>query len=613
LGEQSNSGLSHSEAQGPQPNGTAQDGGSLDNAPARPFVWPVDAAPRVTNSIDRFIARTHIAYFSMEIAVRPEMHTYAGGLGVLAGDTARSCADLELPVVFVTLVSRAGYFRQQLDDNGRQTEQPDWWAPEDWCVALHAMVAIDIENKPVWIRPWLYIHSTSHGHQIPILLLDTDLHQNSDENRKLTHHLYGGDDAYRLKQEIVLGIGGYRVLRSLGFNLHTYHLNEGHAALLTLELLNRYHVPQQDVRPGESQYELGEIRERCVFTTHTPVEAGHDRFSYELFEILLPGAVALDELRYLAGAERLNMTQLALNLSGYVNGVARRHAETARHMFPGYRVHAITNGVHVGTWIHPSFARLFDHHIPQWQHEPEVLVRGLQLPEDAVWQCHQEAKSDLVDLVRNSTGIVLDPAVPIFGFARRMTGYKRPLLLFDNLDRLAAIASRHPMQVVLAGKAHPRDGDGKEAIRELHDLAGRLTGKVTCVFLANYDMHLAKTLVAGSDIWLNTPLPPLEASGTSGMKAALNGVLNFSVLDGWWIEACIEGVTGWSIGNDGDSAPPEVHAAALYEKLENVILPLFYTEPARWRGMMKQSIGTIGYYFNSQRMMRRYATEAYLR
>ena len=235
------------------------------------------------------------------------------------------------------------------------------------------------------------------------------------------------------------------------------------------------------------------------------------------------------------------------------------------------------------------------------------------LPEDAVWQCHQEAKSDLVDLVRNSTGIVLDPAVPIFGFARRMTGYKRPLLLFDNLDRLAAIASRHPMQVVLAGKAHPRDGDGKEAIRELHDFAGRLTGKVTCVFLANYDMHLAKTLVAGSDIWLNTPLPPLEASGTSGMKAALNGVLNFSVLDGWWIEACIEGVTGWSIGNDGDSAPPEAHAAALYEKLENVILPLFYTEPARWRGMMKQSIGTIGYYFNSQRMMRRYATEAYLR
>ena len=362
----------------------------------------------MTSSIDHFIAKSHIAYFSMEIAIRPEMHTYAGGLGVLAGDTARSCADLEIPIVFVTLVSRAGYFRQELDDDGRQTEQPDWWEPQRWCVALHAMVAVDIESKPVWIRPWLYIHSSSHGNQLPILLLDTDLEQNSDENRKLTHHLYGGDDTYRLRQEIVLGIGGYRVLRALGFDLHTYHLNEGHAALLTLELLNRYHLPPEDVRPDESPYELAEIRERCVFTTHTPVEAGHDRFSYELFETLLPDAVALDELRHLAGAERLNMTQLALNLSGYINGVARRHAETARHMFPGYRVHTVTNGVHVGTWTHASFVRLFDRLIPQWRHEPEVLVRALQLPADEVWNCHQEAKSDLIDHVQKLTGIALD-------------------------------------------------------------------------------------------------------------------------------------------------------------------------------------------------------------
>ncbi len=475
------------------------------------------------------------------------------------------------------------------------------------------MVAVDIENKPVWIRPWLYIHTSPHGHQIPILLLDTDLEQNSNENRKLSHHLYGGDDAYRLRQEIVLGMGGYRVLRALGFDVHTYHLNEGHAALLTLELLNRYHMPPEDVRPGESPYELAEIRERCVFTTHTPVEAGHDRFSYELFEGLLPDVVAPDELRRLAGAERLNMTQLALNLSGYINGVARRHAETARHMFPGHRVHTVTNGVHVGTWTHASLARLYDRQFPQWQHEPEVLVRALQLPEEAVWNCHQEAKADLIAYVRKLTGTSLDPAKLIIGFARRMTGYKRPLLLFDDLDRLAAIASQHPLQVVMAGKAHPRDGAGKETIRELHDLAARLAGKITCVFLTNYEMEMAQTLVAGADVWLNTPLPPLEASGTSGMKAALNGVLNLSVLDGWWIEACVEGITGWSIGNDGDTAPYEAHAAALYEKLERIVLPLYYLEPVRWRGMMKQSIGTIGYYFNSQRMMRRYATEAYLR
>ena len=326
--------------------------------------------------VDPFLQRTHIAYFSMEIAVRPEMHTYAGGLGILAGDTARSCADLELPVVFVTLVSRAGYFRQEIDADGRQTEQPDWWEPERWCTPLDAMVAVDIEGKPVWIRPWLYVHTCPHGHRIPILLLDTDLDQNGKEHRTLTHHLYGGDETYRLKQEIILGIGGIRILRALGFELHTYHLNEGHAALLTLDLLNRWRIPPEELISGEPHYDIAEVRERCVFTTHTPVEAGHDRFSYELFERLLPEFVDLDPLKGLAGDDQLNMTRLALNLADYVNGVARRHAETTRQMFPGYRIHAVTNGVHVGTWTHAAFAHLYDANFPRWQHEPEVLVRG---------------------------------------------------------------------------------------------------------------------------------------------------------------------------------------------------------------------------------------------
>ena len=567
----------------------------------------------MTSPIDPFLTRTHIAYFSMEIAVRPEMHTYAGGLGVLAGDTARSCADLEIPVVFVTLLSRAGYFRQEIDADGRQVEQPDWWEPGHWCTALNAMVAVDIENRPVWLRPWLYVHTCPHGHQIPILLLDTDLEQNSSDDRTLTHYLYGDGEAYRLKQEIILGIGGTRLLRALGFDLHTYHLNEGHAALLTLELMGRHHLPPDDMRPGELAYDLAPVRACCVFTTHTPVEAGHDRFSYELFERLLPGGVEPDELRHLAGTDQLNMTQLALNLSGYINGVARRHAETARHMYPGYRVHAVTNGVHAGTWTHPGFARLFDVHIPRWLHEPELLVRAQQLPDDEIWTAHQDAKADLVALVSKTTGSALDPAQVIIGFARRMTGYKRPHLLFEDVGRLMAIASRHPFQVVMAGKAHPRDLEGKEAIRQLHELAHRLSGKITCVFLPDYDMRMAQTLVAGTDIWLNTPLPPLEASGTSGMKAALNGVLNLSVLDGWWVEACVEGVTGWAIGDDGDATAAQQHAAALYEKLEGTVLPLYYSDPTKWRWMMKQSIGTIGYYFNSQRMMRRYASEAYLR
>lgn len=564
-------------------------------------------------SIGPFLSRTHIAYFSMELAVRPEIHSYSGGLGILAGDTARSCADLELPVVFVTLLSRAGYFRQEIDETGRQIEKPDWWDVERWCTPLNAMVAIEIATKPVWIRPWLYIHICPHGHQIPILLLDTQLDQNAENDRSLTHYLYGGDDAYRLKQEIILGIGGIRILQALGFDIHTHHLNEGHAALLTLDLLNRWRVAPEDLAPEEPPYDVAEVRARCVFTTHTPVEAGHDRFSYDLFEGLLPGFVDLDSLKHLAGDDWLNMTRLALNLAGYVNGVARRHAETTEHMFPGYRIHAVTNGVHVGTWTHPAFAALYTANIPQWQHEPEVLVRALQLPDDRIWECHRAAKDDLVQLVRTSTGAVLDPDVLTIGFARRMTGYKRPLLLFDDLARLTALARKHPLQLVMAGKAHPHDEPGKEAIRRLHELCRQLQGEVTCVFLADYEMRLAMTLVAGSDVWLNTPLPPLEASGTSGMKAALNGVLNLSVLDGWWIEACVEGVTGWAIGHDGGASDEQKTATALYDKLEHTVLPLYYAEPAQWRGMMKQAIGNIAYYFNSQRMMRRYATEAYLR
>ena len=560
--------------------------------------------------LDHFASHAHIAYFSMEIALRSEIHTYSGGLGVLAGDTVRSCADLELPVVFVTLVSRAGYFRQEIDADGRQSEHPDWWEPERWCTPLNAMVAVNIEDRPVWVRPWLYIHTCPLAYDIPVLLLDTDLEQNSSEDRSLTHSLYGGDDAYRLKQEIILGIGGTRLLRALGFEIRTYHLNEGHAALLTLELLNQNRrAADQDSSDGA--YEIGPVREACVFTTHTPVEAGHDRFSYDLFERFLPGFIPHDTLKRYAGAGDLNMTRLALNLSEYINGVARRHAQTTEKMFPGYRIRAVTNGVHVGTWAHDAFARLYDSNFASWRHEPEILVRALQLPDDEIWRCHQTAKADLIELVRKAKGISLDPNLPVIGFARRMTGYKRPLLLFSDLKRLRDMAARHPFQVVMAGKAHPKDFEGKEAIRGLHEVLGQLAGQVAGVYLPDYNLDVAKILTAGCDVWLNTPQPPMEASGTSGMKAALNGVLNLSTLDGWWIEAHIEGVTGWSIGTD-DVGSHEDDAKELHEKLSGTVLPLFYDDPARWRAMMKQSIGNIASYFNSQRMMRRYASEAYL-
>ncbi len=566
------------------------------------------------NPIEPFLQRTRIAYFSMEIALRPEMHTYAGGLGVLAGDTARTAADLELPMVFVSLVSRAGYVRQEIDAAGRQVTKANPWEPDTFTDRLEAMVAVPIAGREVWIRPWLYRLTCPLGHSIPVLLLDTDLEQNSIEDRRITDQLYGGDDAYRLAQEIVLGIGGARMLQALGFAIDTYHMNEGHAALLTLHLLRSSRQPEEDVGPGESPYDPARVRERCIFTTHTPVEAAFDRFSYPLVERLLDDYIERDEIKRFAGADNLNMTRLALRLSGRINGVSERHAETTARIFPGYRVRAITNGVHAPTWTHAGFAKLYQARFPHWAHEPEVLARADQLDDKAVWGAHQEAKRDLIAQVNGAAALALSPEVPLIGFARRMTQYKRPGLLFSDMDRLAAIARKRPFQVVFAGIAHPSDAPGQGLIEAINRHIQQLANTVPIVYLPNYDMRIAASLVAGADIWLNTPLPPMEASGTSGMKAALNGVLNLSVLDGWWVEACIDGVTGWAIGDgDGESGKHGSDAVDLYGKLERVVLPLYYDDRARWIWMMKQAISKIGSYFNSARMMRRYATEAYIR
>jgi glycogen phosphorylase len=564
-------------------------------------------------TIGPFLGATRIAYFSMEIAIRPEMHTYSGGLGVLAGDTARSCADLELPAVFVTLVSRMGYLRQEIGPGGEQIEHADPWAPEKFATPLRAKVAVLIEGREVWVRPWLYVLTSAIKHTVPVLLLDTDVHENAAQDRRITDSLYGGDDAYRLKQEVVLGIGGLRILQALGFKIRLYHLNEGHAALLALDILRRHPRPEDQVVPGKIRYEVGQVRRNCIFTTHTPVEAGHDRFPYPLVERVLHGYFDTAQLQLLSGEQYLNMTRLALNLSGYVNGVASRHAETTTKMFPGYRIRAVTNGIHLPTWAHEAFAELFNQHFPAWAYEPEAMVRFDQLPDEGVWRAHQRAKSDLARLVLERTGVRLDPEAPILGFARRMTAYKRPDLLFSDLARLRKINARHPFQVVMAGKAHPRDGAGRGLIRRIHEHIGELTPDLRMVFLPNYEMSLAKVLVPGVDVWLNTPEPPMEASGTSGMKAALNGVLNLSVLDGWWVEAIIEGATGWAIGHDGRTSEARASAEDLYQKLEEVVLPQYYNDRARWIWMMKQAISKIAYYFNTQRMMRRYAAEAYLR
>ncbi len=559
-----------------------------------------------------FSDRERVAYFTMEIAVRGDVPTYSGGLGVLAGDTLRAAADLELPIVAISLVSRRGYFRQTITEEGRQVEAPEAWDPMQFLTRLGAKVVVPIEGRDVWVGAWLYTMDTRHGDRAPVIFLDTDLPENQGGDRELTHYLYGGDSAYRFKQEIVLGIGGVRMLDALGFRVRRYHLNEGHAALLALELLRRTASTSNGNRPDESPYDFPSVRSRCIFTTHTPVGAGHDQFEYPLLDRVLGPFVDERTLRRLGGPDRLDMTRLALNLSGYVNGVAKLHAETSRRLFPGYEMRAITNGVHPQTWVGPSFAALFDLHLPGWRTEPEILVRAdCCLPDAEIWKAHALAKSLLIERIRALAGIVFDPDVPIFGYARRMTAYKRPELLFSDLRRLRTIARKSPMQIVMAGKAHPMDYEGKRRIEDVCAALRSLAPDVRGVFLPNYDMTLAQALIPGVDVWLNTPLRPLEASGTSGMKAALNGIPSLSVLDGWWVEGCVEGVTGWAIGQAADSGP-DGDAQSLYLKLENEVLPLYHGDRQRWIRIMKSTISHNGSLFNSHRMMRRYASEAYL-
>jgi glycogen phosphorylase len=549
-----------------------------------------------------------IAYFSMEIALEEGIPTYSGGLGVLAGDMMRSAADLGVPMVGVTLASRAGYFRQEISD-GAQVERPEHWDPATRCRRLPCKVVVRIGHHDVWVGAWQYDVPSGRRPpaEVPVILLDTDLPENSEDDRTLTHWLYGGDTTYRLRQEIVLGVGGVRMLHALGMKVQKYHLNEGHSALLTLELLREHGAAQASGPLLDEAVQA--VRRQCVFTTHTPVEAGHDRFPYGDAEQWLGGLVDPRILRSLGGPERLNMTRLALATCGWVNGVAGRHAETSRALFPGYEVHAITNGVHAQRWTSDAFQALYERYIPQWGHEPELLVRALRIPHEEIAAAHAEAKSALLDSLPGRERF--DASRFTIGFARRMTDYKRPGLLFSDLDRLRAIAKRFPFQIIIAGKAHPHDQPGRRHIEQVHAWARELAGSIPVVFVPDYRLEVARRLVSGVDLWLNTPQPPLEASGTSGMKAALNGVPSLSVLDGWWIEGWEEGVTGWAIGTDGGEQDAGRHAASLYEKLEHTILPTFYERGPAWSMIMKSAIARNGSYFNSHRMIRRYASEAY--
>jgi glycogen phosphorylase len=590
------------------------------------------------NSVKRFVA-----YFSMEIALENAMPSYSGGLGVLAGDTIRAAADLRLPMVAVSLLYRRGFFSQHLSEDGTQTEEPVVWKVEDFLKEETARVTVPLENRRVELRCWRYDVKGVRGFVVPVYFLDADLPSNAEWDRNLTGGLYGGDSYYRLCQEVLLGVGGVRMLRELGYaDLTRYHMNEGHAALLSLELLG-----EEAVKAGRTAIngeDIEKVRAKCMFTTHTPVPAGHDRFPIEYLTRVFPQQSKFFDLKDAAVAElvkrslqteqnypdlqeaaargaHLNMTYLALSLSTYVNGVAKQHGVTSRQMFPEVPIEAITNGVHAGTWTSPPFQQLFDRQIAQWREDNYSLRSALGLPPEEVWSAHLIAKHELLEAVREKTGLSLDEEVFTIGFARRATGYKRADLILSDLDRLRQIAKNAGhFQIIYAGKAHPNDGGGKDIIRRIFQAKKALRKAVPVVFLDEYNLDLGGKITSGVDLWLNTPQFPLEASGTSGMKSALNGVPSLSILDGWWVEGHIEGVTGWSIGEPRRTMDPTdiatdngKEAEALYWKLENIILPMFYKEPRLYIQIMQHAIAINGSFFNTQRMVQQYITDAYLR
>jgi len=550
-----------------------------------------------------------IAYFSMEIGIDSRIPTYSGGLGVLAADTIRSCADLSVPTVAVTLLYKKGYFHQKIDMQGNQQESPDEWSPSDFLKLLPNKVSAKIENRTLFIQAWEYQVKGVSGYSVPVIFLDTDIQENNVSDRSLTHYLYGQDQKYRLSQEIILGIGGLRMLKELGYiHISRYHMNEGHSSLLTLELLNERKKKKEPI------WDIDGVRRMCVFTTHTPVPAGMDQFSYDLVSNVLGEFVPLDFLKEIGGKDKLNMTLLALNLSHYENGVAKEHGKVSREMFPGYHIDSITNGVHSATWVCDSFKNLYDKYIPGWKNESFSLRYALHIPQDEIWNAHQQAKIKLIDYVNKESNTGMDIQTLTIGFARRATAYKRADLIFFDVARIVNISKNvGKIQFIFAGKAHPQDWPGKDLIKKIVNLSHQLKNEIKIVYLQNYDIELAKTLVSGVDLWLNTPRKPLEASGTSGMKAAHNGIPSLSILDGWWIEGCIEGLTGWAIGQAHEAQSSDKdNADSLYDKLEHTVVPMFYRNQENWVNIMRHTIAINGSFFNTHRMVLQYALNAYL-
>jgi starch phosphorylase len=585
-----------------------------------------------------------VAYFSAEFGLHESLPVYSGGLGILAGDHLKSASDLGVPIVGVGILYAEGYFRQRLDAKGRQQEVYERLEPESRPVApaldvdgRRVSVSVELPGRELLLKVW-----KAEVGRVSLLLLDADVLENAPEDRTLTARLYGGDLRTRIAQELVLGVGGVRALRGVGIHPNIFHMNEGHAAFSSLERMREL------VAGGSSFGDAREdIAQRTIFTTHTPVPAGHDAFPPDLFREFTagwPGSLGTDEegLWSLGYHEEnwgaaFNMTVLAMNLSAARNAVSRLHREVSLEMwgylFPDEEkpITHITNGVHTWSWLAVEKAHLFDSHAGgrAWREEIEHPASWSfvdEIPPVDLWETHRTMKRGMVEFVSErlrgqARGEALDPDALTIGFARRFATYKRATLLLADPERLRAIVKDpdRPVQFVFAGKAHPADEPAKEFIRILcgaaaQDFAGRL------VILEDYDMDVARRLVQGVDLWLNNPRRPLEASGTSGQKASLNGAPNFSVLDGWWPEA-YNGRNGWTIGQEKEYASLEEQdtedAESLYATLEGAIVPLYYDRgasgvPEGWVAMMKEAIKSVAPAFSTQRMVQDYVRELYV-
>jgi starch phosphorylase len=558
-----------------------------------------------------------VAYFSMEMMLESDIPTYAGGLGVLAGDLLRSCADMHVPVVGVSLVYSGDTFIQLINLDGSQSFYRSDWQKLDQLQKLPTRIEMEIGGMPVIVGCWRYDIVGADGFVVPVYLLDTNFVDNPQWIRDFTINLYRSGGDIRICQELILGIGGVKMLRALGYrNIKTFHLNEGHTAFVPLELL------------AENNYQEAVVKKMCVFTTHTPVPEGHDKFGYD--QAWHYGRKYLPwHIRRLAGDDCLNMTRLALNLSRTSFAVSEKHQSTSERLFPGFKFDYVTNGIHHRTWTAPTIQNLFDQYLPGWFIEPDQLISAPEvLPDDALWAHHQDAKAKLIRYVNTHLTAISSPDElhnPLDGrlfdvntltisLARRPVAYKRPLLLYQDIERFVRLGAGK-LQIIQCGKSHPEDDVSQEFVRQIVTLSKRFKDVLRISFLRNYSPKLARVLVSGSDLWLNTPRRPLEASGTSGMKAAINGCLNFSVQDGWWIEALrTNPLAGWPLGPAGDCPNEQdcdaVDANDMYTQLEQEIIPLYYDHRPEWIARMKQAI-TLGAYFNTHRVVREYQAKAW--